>query len=84
MTETKQRVGRRQALSRHAEYPKLVYHAITGQMRRILSAAEEADLGPEWGPAQTDVRYSKTPPPIMTEPARKPPVFTIKIPGDDQ
>jgi hypothetical protein len=61
----------------------MLYHCRTGQMARILSASEEASLGPEWGPAQTDVRYSKTPPPIMSEPKR-PPVFTIQIPGDDQ
>jgi hypothetical protein len=82
--QSKPRVGRRPALSRHAGYPKLLYHAITGQMRRVLSEFEELSLGPEWGSAQMDVRYGKTPPPITTEPARKPPVFKVNLPGADE
>jgi len=80
---TKLRVGRRMSPSLPAEYPKLLYHCRTGQIARVLSASDEINLGPEWGPPQTDVRYPKTPPPIMTEPKR-PPVFWIEIPGDDQ
>lgn len=83
MEPVKQRVGRRPASHRHAEYPKLLYHSLTGQQRVVGSGSEEDALGPEWGLAQTDVKYSKTPPPIMPEPSR-PRVFTINIPGADE
>ena len=68
---------------RPLEYPKLLYHQSTGQMRHVLSAAEEATLGPEWGLAQMDVKFRKTHPPIMPE-AKRPPVFNINLPGEDE
>lgn len=60
-------------------YPLLRYHNLTGQQRLIMSAEEEAELGPEWGNCQPDVRYAANPAPIIE--TRKPaPVFSIEIP----
>lgn len=62
MREPKQRIGRRPAAySPPPDYPKLLYHCRTGQMRKVYSADEEAAIGPEWGPAQTDVKISRKP-----------------------
>jgi len=60
-------------------YPLLRYHNLTGQQRLVLSAEEEAELGPEWGNAQTDVRYPANPAPII-EARKSPPIFSIEIP----
>jgi hypothetical protein len=60
-------------------YPLLRYHNLTGQQRLVMSAEEEAELGPEWGNAQPDVRYPSHPAPFI-EIRKKPPVFSIEIP----
>lgn len=41
------------------EYPKLLYNRLTGVSRSVDTAEEEHELGPDWGEAQTDVRYPK-------------------------
>jgi hypothetical protein len=60
-------------------YPLLRYHSLTGQQRLVLSEEEEAELGPEWGNAQTDVRYPPNPA-LIIDVRKKPPVFSIEIP----
>lgn len=60
-------------------YPLARYHQITGQFRLVLSPAEEAGLGPEWGNAQPDVNYPRNPVPFI-ETVVSPPVFSIEIP----
>lgn len=39
------------------EYPKLLYHPVTGKMFQVSTPEEEASLGPEWGAPQPDVCY---------------------------
>lgn len=82
MSLPSKRVGRRPASpSIPQEYPKLLYHARTGQARKVYSAADEAGLGPEWGMAQTDVKFSRQP--MIDEGRSTRPVLPIDITGDD-
>jgi hypothetical protein len=60
-------------------YPLARYHQSTGAFRLVLSPAEEASLGPEWGDAQPDVRFPPNPKPFI-ETVISPPVFSIDIP----
>lgn len=60
-------------------YPLARYHQSTGEFRLVLSPAEEAAIGPEWGGSQSDVRYPPNPTPTI-EAAVSPPVFSIEIP----
>lgn len=41
------------------EYPKLLCNRLTGVSRTVETVEEEQALGPDWGIAQTDVRYPK-------------------------
>lgn len=41
------------------EYPKLLCNRLTGVSRSVDTIEEEQALGPDWGEAQTDVRYPK-------------------------
>jgi hypothetical protein len=62
MREQRQRIGRRPAAYQPPpEYPKILYHCRTGQMRKVYSTEEEVSAGPEWGAAQTDLRQSRKP-----------------------
>jgi hypothetical protein len=62
MREPKQRIGRRPAAYfTPQEFPKLLYHCQTGQIRKVYSADEEEKAGAEWGPPQLDVRTSRKP-----------------------
>lgn len=60
-------------------YPLARYHVVTGEMRLVMSPAEEASLTPEWGAGQPDVRYPPNPKPFI-ETAVFPPIFSIDIP----
>lgn len=42
------------------DYPKALYNRLTGVSRTVETAEEEQALGPDWGAAQTDVRYPRT------------------------
>jgi hypothetical protein len=61
-------------------YPLARYHFKTGVMRKVMSAEEEADLGPGWGERQIDIRYPKNPLPLP-EIKRDPLTFSVKLPG---
>jgi hypothetical protein len=82
MRSPRQRIGRRPAAySIPQDFPKLLYHARTGQARKVYSAADEAELGPEWGPPQTDVKFSRQP--LIDEGRPERPVLPVDITGDD-
>lgn len=84
MREPKQRVGRRIAAHQPPlEFPKLLYHCVTGQIRKVYSADEESAAGPEWGAPQMDVKYSRKPM-IDERPARPDlPFVPIEQQGDE-
>jgi len=61
-------------------YPLARYHQMTGEFRLVLSPAEEAEIGPDWGDAQSDVRFPPNPKPFIETAAVAPPTFSIEIP----
>lgn len=70
------------------EFPKLLYHKMSGQAFQVTTPEEEAELGEEWGALQPDVKYpARSKPTVWTFDKPKPtpsPVIEVQPVSDFQ
>lgn len=53
------KLGRSSGRPASPDYPKRLYHRTTGENQDVEGPEEEQALGPDWGDAQPDVRFSR-------------------------